>query len=316
MEEKHYREIWARDFVELSHRKGRFRFAVVLSRPLEGRLVVALRYVEEGGRWRKVATEEASSLLSRELPELRFLPEAIGRPLWGLPLSWIERHFSARERLRALLASPRDPMEERLCRLAKRLRPEGITGSLLVGLHGPSSDFDLLFYQRASFEAARKRLGEGLERGWFREPNWWESYRRRGGDLPFFLYLRHERRKLTKAAFEGTKVDLLLVDPEAERVAFEGGPWRDGGRVALSARCTSADGFAFPARYRLDHPEFSEVLAFSATYFGQALPGERLHVRGRVEIGKGGRRRIIVGSSREARGEWLYTLPGPFREPS
>ncbi len=303
------RAVLARDFVEISKGGRRFRFAIVLGRPVEDRLLACLRYVQEGRGWRKVSSREAHHLLETLLPELLFRPRAIGRRVCGLIPSRIERHFSAQARLQEIVSAPASPLEERVGVLLELLQLDpagiGITGSLLVGLQTDRSDIDLLFYRREAFARARSKLRQALEAGRIAEPDWWTCYRRRGCFLPFDRYLWHERRKFTKGAFRGTKFDLLLVEPAAERAAFEGGPWRSAGTVQLEANVTWADGFAFPARYRIDHPEVSEILVFSATYFGQAWPGEPVRVRGRLEVSRSGKRRIIVGSSREAEGEFL-----------
>lgn len=316
------KKILTRDFLEISAADRRWRFAVVLSHPIEGRFVVYLRYVEEDGRWRKVATEEAEALLRAHLPEIFFRPKEITMPLQGIPSEWIEHHFSARHRLQEIVSHPRNPLEEKACEILEILalspKEMGITGSLLVSLQTHRSDIDLLFYKRERFEEARRHLKQALAQGAITEPDWQETYRRRGCTLPFELYLWHEKRKWTKGALRGTKFDFLLVEPEAERVLFDGQRWEAVRTIELEANVTDADGFVFPARYQIDHPEIGEILAFSATYFGQAEMGERVRVRGKLEVNASGKRRIMVGSSREARGEYLY-VPGhslPLPAPS
>ncbi|HQJ62015.1 MAG TPA: DNA polymerase subunit beta, partial [Methanothrix soehngenii] len=67
--------------------------------------------------------------------------------------------------------------------------------------------------------------------------------------------------------------------------------------------------FAFdsPAIFRLDHPEVKEILCFTHTYAGQALPGERIEAKGVLEETANGLR-LVVGTTREARGEWIRSL--------
>ena len=66
--------------------------------------------------------------------------------------------------------------------------------------------------------------------------------------------------------------------------------------------------FDYPARYRLDHNEIVEALSFTPTYNGQAFTGETVEISGVLEESGDGCRRIIVGSSREAPGEYIKVL--------
>jgi predicted nucleotidyltransferase len=137
--------------------------------------------------------------------------------------------------------------------------------------------------------------------------DWREAYGRRGGALDFEEFLRHERRKGNKGMIEGTKFDLALI-------ADDDGPeppaaWRKTGKAVVRGRVLD-DGRAFdqPARYVIDHPQIGEVHCFTHTYVGQALTGEIIEAAGAVETADDGRRRLVVGSSREAAGEFVRVV--------
>ncbi len=49
------------------------------------------------------------------------------------------------------------------------------------------------------------------------------------------------------------------------------------------------------------------VLPHTHTYAGQALVGERIEVRGMVEA-LGDIKRLVVGTTREPKGEWMRSL--------
>jgi len=49
------------------------------------------------------------------------------------------------------------------------------------------------------------------------------------------------------------------------------------------------------------------VLSYTHTYAGQALPGELIEARGIVEE-VGDIKRLVVGTSREPKGEWIKSL--------
>jgi predicted nucleotidyltransferase len=55
----------------------------------------------------------------------------------------------------------------------------------------------------------------------------------------------------------------------------------------------------------IGHAEIGEILCFTHTYVGQALTGETVEAAGAVEACDDGRKRLVVGSSREAAGEFV-----------
>jgi hypothetical protein len=64
--------------------------------------------------------------------------------------------------------------------------------------------------------------------------------------------------------------------------------------------------FDNPAIYEVEHESFSRVLSFTHTYSGQALTGERVEACGVAEQ-HGDERWLIVGTTREARGEYIIS---------
>ena len=66
-----------------------------------------------------------------------------------------------------------------------------------------------------------------------------------------------------------------------------------------------AAAFDHPARYRVEHDLVSEVVSFTPTYAGQAEVGEMIEASGWLEEDAHHGRRLVVGTSREADGEWI-----------
>jgi predicted nucleotidyltransferase len=209
-----------------------------------------------------------------------------------------------------------DDMEAKLCRLlehfaAHRLDPAqmGVTGSLLIRAHTPSSDFDLVAYSRSHFSSARDIVQQCLASGTVADLDdaaWRDAYRRRGCSLSYEEFLWHERRKGNKALFEGTKFDLTLVtaDPAPSEIRWH----KLGPRTLQAVVADDSGAFDYPARYSLQHPEIDEILVFTHTYVGQARRGETIEATGQIERSALGRRRLLVGSSREAPGEYIRVL--------
>ncbi len=300
-----------RDFIETN--EGLI-FAVVDGVPEDGKVLSFLRYTPSG----KVSTEAANALLREHHPHYLHHSTRLDAHLHAVPLVRVKRHHQPRERVREILErGPSDPMEEKLVRLLNMLieggtpaEVLGVTGSLLIGRQTPSSDLDLVVYGRENFFQVRslvRALIEAGQLGDLNDADWREAYHRRGCELDFEEFLRHERRKGNKGMIAGTKFDLALIidgaEPEPHAV------WRKAGPAAIRAKVVD-DSRAFdqPARYPINHAEIGEVLSFTHTYVGQAQQGEAIEAAGAVEVADDGRRRLVVGSSREALGEYIRVI--------
>ena len=303
-----------KDFIETPEGLA---FAVVLSACEQGRILSQLRYRREHGQWHKLTSEQADQLLRAYHPNYRYYSVTHDVLLHGVPVTRLQHHYQPRARLQALLQSAaRDAVHEDLKQLAQRLqrreldlRHWGITGSLLIGAQQASSDIDLVSYDRRQFQHARQLLHDMIANGEITAlsaQDWQVAYQRRGCDLTFDEYYWHERRKANKGLINGRKFDLSLIDESP--YANSQSVYRKQGRRVLRARVTDAR-FAYdhPAVYYLDHPTIMLCACYTATYVGQAETGEIVEIAGLVEHGTHGAR-IIVGSSREARGEYLRVI--------
>lgn len=97
-------------------------------------------------------------------------------PVYGvevptLPLSDTRRIYEPRSRLHDIVSSPRDPVEEALLDAVARIADAsslhigrfGITGSILVGIHGSHSDMDITVHGcREAVEAVEALRNSGL----------------------------------------------------------------------------------------------------------------------------------------------------------
>ncbi|MFO1417172.1 MAG: hypothetical protein U1E83_00745 [Methylotetracoccus sp.] len=304
-----------RDFV-VTH--DGLAFAVVDDVIEDGRVLGTLRYAPDGQRLRKLGSEDAEALLRDRYPAYRYYSARLDVSLHAVPESQVLTHHSARARLSEFWrAGGGDALQSRLVRLLRvfaghGLAPSslGISGSLLIGAHGAGSDLDLVAYDRRDFDRARAIIARALESGEFdplAEDDWRDAYARRGCELSYAEYVWHERRKDNKAMYEGTKFDLSLVTCRGDDVGAV--PWRKLGGAHLRATVVDASAsFDYPASYRIDDPDISEIVAYSQTYAGQARDGESIDVAGIVEQDAAGRRRLIVGAGREARGAYLRVV--------
>ena len=300
-----------RDFIETG---DGLIFAVVDPLVEQGRVLSFLRYRRQADQLIKLATEQANDWLARHCPDMIFDSVRLDARLHGVRIEQIHRHHRPRDRAAALAEMPAgDVLQARAqhCLAIFRsggipLSHLGITGSLLIGAQHSGSDLDFVIYDRDHFHRARQIVRDAVASGEL-DPlgadDWREAYQRRGCDLSFEEYVWHERRKHNKGLCQGTKFDITLVT-EGTR-STEEAVTKVGLCTVVAEIADASHAFDFPARYQLAHPEIGEVLSFSHTYAGQALASEWVEISGQLEQTVDGSRRIIVGSTREAPGEFI-----------
>jgi predicted nucleotidyltransferase len=181
----------------------------------------------------------------------------------------------------------------------------GVTGSRLVGLQAETSDVDFVVYGRENFECARYALKDMTQSGRLPQIStemWLRVFEKRNPELTFEEFVAHERRKWNRGIVEDTYFDLLFVRDYDEIIVEPKGV--DNGYVETTAVVTNVD-FAFdsPAIYEVNHDEIAKILSYTHTYVGQALVGETIEVRG--VYNEANVKRVIVGTTREAKGEWI-----------
>jgi predicted nucleotidyltransferase len=305
-----------RDYLETA---GGLFFAVVSSTLDAGCALTSLRYVRQGPSLVKLGTDDAHRFLREHRPAYLAHSTLIDAMIHRVPLGDVLRVHQPDARLAALKASGASDRLERLALHATEALDTagvsgrlGLGGSLLLGAHHAESDIDLVVYGRPAFFAARQALGAAIHAGRLQaldSAQWEAAWRRRGSDLSLEEYVRAEARKLNKAVVDGTRVDLTLVVDRDEEVP-ERGPFRKLGKVVVRAEVADATAaFDHPARYRVKSDAVSEVVSFTPTYAGQAEAGEVIEASGWLELDATGARRVVVGTSREARGEYVVVLP-------
>jgi len=304
----------SKDFIETA--EGLI-FAVVSQDIEQGKVLCFLRYVNNSPGWKKVTTEPANAFLKQHYPDYLHYSPVFDAHLHAVAIDRIVIHHKPKQRLQQIMqTNQQDKIERDLFRLCGLLQQQGldltqigITGSLLVGVQKQSSDIDLVCYGRDIFHQCRAITRELIEQEKLQELNandWQQSYQRRSCDLSFADYVWHERRKTNKAVINGRKFDLNFID---ELKRSEATSYQKCGVITL--QCTVIDdthAFDYPAEFKIDHEQFDAVVCFTATYTGQAIKGEVVEVSGIVEQTQQGVKRIVVGSSREAHGEYIKVI--------
>jgi uncharacterized protein len=185
----------------------------------------------------------------------------------------------------------------------------GCTGSLLCGLENENSDLDMVIYGKFWFKAQTMvRLGirdgtiEGLS------PDMWRKvYEKRKPEITYDQFVLHEQRKWNRGQIGGTYFDILYTRSYDEIRGAPAGKGTVIGRMTIEAKVKDASlAFDNPAVYEVEHESVTRVLSFTHTYSGQALAGETIEACGVAEQ-HGNERWLIVGTTREARGEYILS---------
>ncbi len=324
-----------RDFIETVD--GNI-FSVVSYYHPQDRYIAFLRYypdpsgdrIKDGTPYRKVAsTAQSFQFLEETYPDHLFFSDVTGGMLQCVPLDKVKRVYRPQEGLERILEEPRTEVEEGVVELSNVLEDipqemKGVTGSLLLGLEGGSSDMDFVIYGRENHQKAREILEELFEdyrEGELIRPlteeEWMAAYEKRfptEKTLTFEEFLWHEERKYHKGVLGETPFDILMVRDweEIQGIYGEEVYIRE---KAVKMVCTVTDStysFDSPSVYGVAARDrrISEVVSFTHTYAGQAVEGEKIEVQGYLEEVRGRRNthRIVVGTTREAEGEYIKVI--------
>jgi hypothetical protein len=269
-----------------------------------------LRYVPDnegervgpsGKRYRKYDFEEAYARIAREKPAYAGLVQRI-------PRTDLNRVLKPDLEIPHIAAS--HPRVKKLLDLF-RLPPGavGCTGSLLCGLEKGSSDIDMVVYGDHWFTAqalVKQGIADGRIEGMSPEM-WRKVYEKRRPDIPYDVFVLHEQRKWNRGQIEGTYFDILYTRSYDKLAGAPAGKGEVLGKQTIVATVTDASlAFDNPAVYEIAHESVTKVLSFTHTYSGQALTGETIEACGVLEQ-HGTERWLIVGTTREAKGEYILS---------
>ncbi len=137
--------------------------------------------------------------------------------------------------------------------------------------------------------------------------DWQASFDRRACHLSYDEYVWHEQRKYNKAVINQRKFDLNFVPKITKKQAPE--QYQKIKSIMLKVQVIDDSlAFNYPAEFIIDHPQINSIICYTATYTGQAVNGEWVEVAGWLEQSDAGIQRIVVGSDREAKGEYIKVI--------
>jgi len=339
-----------RDYVETV--EGLF-FTVVGNVHPPGYVIAYLKYVPSpDGKWGRERRFRRAlpyytvpmlldtiSYLKQSYPHYVVFFEELGVEMSAVPLSNVLKHHRPEERLREMREGPRDELEDAAVELAEVIASEacipiddlGVTGSILIKIHQPFSDIDLIVYGRESALKAKEALRElykdpkkgvqGLPRQRF------EDLLERRQRL--FCLSKSDAevvcaRKWNRGLFKGREFSIHPVKKEDEVREFFGEfSYKPLGLATIRGVVADASESLFmPSKWLVEDVEFMsgvsveglrEVCSYEGLYMGVVDSGERFEARGKVEAvyrrGELSHYRLLIGSP-EARGlDYVKPLP-------
>ena len=315
-----------RDFIET---EDGLIFAVISYVHPPGGILSHLRFLRTRDGLVKVESSgEARKLLSRLKPQyLRFVEE-FDRELTVVPPADVAAHHRPGLGLKMLMEGREDTeiveiVNSILSHSDLKMGELGITGSHLIGAQKPNSDIDLVIYGLGNYHRAIAALRACVAAGVFTLPceiDWQTIYRKRrlrAADYTLKEFIWHESRKINRVVFRDRRIDVMSARNCREiEGSFGESQYTSLGKVTATGQAGDCSlGWDYPARYavtdcRAGNHEVEEVVSFTHTYVDQIRKGERALFRGILERVSGKRRyhRILVGTSREAPGEFIKVL--------
>jgi len=265
----------------------------------------------DGVRYRRLYRfEEQEELLRERCPACLFFDPVFGEQLQGVPKERIGLVYDPCLKLAELhRRGDLDELEEKAVEFADLLAeragmPEesmGVSGSILVGLHTPRSDVDIVVYGSEHCHAVHRVLMELIDEaaGEVRRLNEAETrelYAFRSQDTPmgFGDFARLEERKVIQGKFQGCGYFIRFVRAPLEIGERYGDRrYTPLGPVEVEATVADAGEAIFtPCTYRvedvkfIDGPEVGdlrEIASFRGRFCEQTEEGERVIAKGKLE---------------------------------
>lgn len=281
------------------------------------------------------------SYLKQYYPHYVAFFDELGIEMSAVPLNKLLRHYRPEVRLQEMIVNPKDQLEAMAVDLARAIADEadvplddlGVTGSLLIDIHQPFSDIDLVVYGRESAVKVREallRLYKEPRRGVERLPKErFEELLERRQRL-FHLSKREAEiiclRKWNRGFFRGKDFSLHPVKKEDEvREAFGEFTYRPVGLATIrGVVADSSESIFMPSRWLVEDVEslngvsvegLTELCSYEGLYMGIVNEGEKFEARGKVEAVYHRKRlnhyRLLIGSPEAQGHDYLKPITQP-----
>ncbi len=282
-------------------------------------VVAYLRYAPDtsdererkGIRYRKLYHfAEQEELLRERCPAYLFFDPVFGERLQGVPREHIRQVYDPCFKLDELRSRENlDEVEKNALEFTELLRDTvgvskrclGISGSILLELHIPQSDIDVIVYGVDNCWAVHKALrgmlnepSSGVERLDRRELEELYTFRSQDTLMVFEDFIRLERRKVIQGKFRSRDYFIRFVKTPSEvGEGYGDRRYTSLGLARIEATVTDAKEAIFtPCTYGIDAVKFiegeevstlKELSSFRGRFCEQAKEGERIAAHGKLE---------------------------------
>jgi predicted nucleotidyltransferase len=264
------------------------------------RVISFVRYIpdvegereRDGKRYRKVyELGERFRFLGEQFPKYVYTDPVFHRELQGVRHEDIAEVYKPEERLKEILESPRDEIEENVAGLIKVLgipmEKMGVSGSVLVGLSTVDSDLDIMVYGeewcREAYAALKRLREEGVVQPFDVERAREKALFRWGSDDETLVEL--ERRKVMHGLFEGREYFFRFL--RVEEVPYGDVIYQPLHKATITAEVTDDSEAIFtPCVYRVGECSVTGVtrlVSVRGRFCEQASRGDVVTARGTLE---------------------------------
>ena len=282
------------------------------------RVVAFIRYypdssgsrVRGGVSYKKIYNLKARYALLRDrFPQYLIYDPVFDEYLCEVPRRDIKYLYSPRIFLRRFheRLDELDDLERKALSLAQLIKERagipwndvGVTGSVMISMHKPSSDIDLIVYGSKSCCAAYEALTELFSDGeieTYNEEGLKRLYHFRCKDtkMDFHDFVKVESRKKLQGVFRGVEFFIRLVKlPSEVNERYGDVLYKKAGWARIKAEVVNAGESIFtPCRYEVKDVNFldgdkvteiREIVSYRGRFCEQAREGERVIAQGKIE---------------------------------
>jgi len=264
-----------------------------------------------GVKYRKVyPLHERYELLRKKFSQYLVYDSVFNEWLCEVPIEAIKRHYDPAEFLHKLHRKRKlNPLETVTLHFAEMFKESadvswnalGFSGSLLVGLHMPQSDIDLVVYgsqnSYAVYDSLRTLMNDkssSVKSYTTKELRQLFDFRSKDTSMPFEDFVRTESRKVLQGKFEAHDYFIRCVkDWNETNEQYGAVRYQPVGYAKIKATVTDDSQMIFtPCHYKIDNVEIvegpkmqriQEIVSFRGRFCEHARNGENVTVQGKIE---------------------------------